>query len=59
MKKIALSALALIMAAQLSQGALWAIDHSRNWYSYPISNKRITGHPKINRAAKKRKGRKG
>lgn len=34
------------------------MDDERHAYSYPISTKRITGHAKINRAAKKRRARK-
>lgn len=53
-----ISKMAIAMASLASQNALWAINHGRNWYSYPISTKRITGHAKINRAAKKRRARK-
>ncbi|MBG5881493.1 hypothetical protein I4990_00800 [Providencia alcalifaciens] len=53
-----ISKMAIAMASLASQNALWAINHGRSWYSYPISTKRITGHAKINRAAKKRRARK-
>lgn len=53
-----ISKMAIAMASLASQNALWAINHSRSWYSYPTSTKRITGHAKINRAAKKRRARK-
>ncbi|MBQ0532639.1 hypothetical protein J7S73_21585 [Providencia rettgeri] len=36
----------------------WVMEDERQVYSYPISTKRITGHAKINRAAKKRRARK-
>ncbi len=53
-----ISKMAIAMASLVSHSALWSINHSRSWYSYPISTKRITGHAKINRAAKKRRARK-
>ncbi|MDL9985199.1 hypothetical protein QS817_18910 [Providencia rettgeri] len=53
-----ISKMAIAMASLASQNTLWAINHSRSWYSYPTSTKRITGHAKINRAAKKRRARK-
>lgn len=53
-----ISKMAIAMASLASQNALWAINRSRSWYSYPISTKRITGHAKINREAKKRRARK-
>ncbi|HHR5847326.1 TPA: hypothetical protein ACS7XE_001505 [Providencia alcalifaciens] len=56
--KIALMGFALSMVSMAEQTASWSINHSRSWYSYPISTKRITGHAKINRAAKKRRARK-
>lgn len=55
--KIALMGAALSMASIAAQSASLAINHSHSWYSYPTSNKRITGHAKINRAAKKRKNK--
>lgn len=36
----------------------WVLEDERQVYSYPTSTKRITGHAKINRAAKKRRARK-
>ncbi|RFT12239.1 hypothetical protein DYB39_04065 [Providencia rettgeri] len=36
----------------------WVMENERQVYSYPTSTKRITGHAKINRAAKKRRARK-
>ncbi|WP_273827461.1 hypothetical protein [Providencia rettgeri] len=36
----------------------WVMEDERQSYSYPTSTKRITGHAKINRAAKKRRARK-
>ncbi|MEQ5622518.1 hypothetical protein [Providencia rettgeri] len=56
--KIALIGVALSMVSMAAQTTSWAINHSRSWYSYPTSTKRITGHAKINRAAKKRRARK-
>ncbi|MTC71975.1 hypothetical protein [Providencia sp. wls1914] len=56
--KISLMGFALSMVSMAAQTASWAINHSRSWYSYPISTNRITGHAKINRAAKKRRARK-
>ncbi|HIH5821198.1 TPA: hypothetical protein ACYRPQ_003590 [Proteus mirabilis] len=56
--KIALMGAALSMASIAAQTASWAINHSHSWHSYPISIKRITGHAKINREAKKRRARK-
>ncbi|NIA76376.1 hypothetical protein HBA43_19555 [Providencia rettgeri] len=56
--KIALMGFALSMVSMAAQTELWAINHSRSWYSYPTSTKRITGHAKINRAAKKRRNKK-
>ncbi|HBC7431250.1 TPA: hypothetical protein KEY68_003550 [Providencia rettgeri] len=53
-----ISKMAIAMASLASQNALWAINHGRSWYSYPISTKRITGHAKVNRAAKKRRNKK-
>ncbi|EPN6881864.1 hypothetical protein QDQ39_19810 [Providencia rettgeri] len=53
-----ISRMAIAMASLSAQNALWAINHSRSWYSYPTSTKRITGHAKINRAAKKRRNKK-
>ncbi|EPF8142226.1 hypothetical protein [Providencia rettgeri] len=53
-----ISKMAIAMASLASQNALWAINHGRSWYSYPTSTKRITGHAKINRAAKKRRNKK-
>ncbi|RFT09512.1 hypothetical protein DYB39_14370 [Providencia rettgeri] len=56
--KIALMGVALSMVSMAAQTASWAINHGRSCYSYPMSTKRITGHAKINRAAKKRRARK-
>lgn len=56
--KIALMGFALSMVSMAAQTASWAINHSRSCYSYPMSTKRITGHAKINRAAKKRRASK-
>ena len=53
-----ISKMVRFLASLASQNALWAINHSRSWYSYPAPAKRITGHAKINRAAKKRRARK-
>ncbi|EKH6498466.1 hypothetical protein AB7282_00315 [Providencia huaxiensis] len=36
----------------------WVMEDERQAYSYPTSTKRITGHAKINRAAKKRRNKK-
>lgn len=36
----------------------WVMEDERHAYSYPTPTKRITGHAKINRAAKKRRARK-
>lgn len=36
----------------------YVMDYERQVYSYTTSTKRITGHAKINRAAKKRRARK-
>nr|ELR5167092.1 hypothetical protein [Providencia rettgeri] len=36
----------------------WVMEGERQAYSYHTSTKRITGHAKINRAAKKRRARK-
>lgn len=56
--KIALMGFALSMVSMTAQTASWDINHSRSWYSYPMSTKRITGHAKINRAAKQRRNKK-
>ncbi|WP_272678452.1 hypothetical protein [Providencia sp. PROV019] len=53
-----ISKMAIAMASLALQNALWSINHGRSWYSYPTSTKRITGHAKINRAAKKRRNKK-
>ncbi|EIU7558839.1 MULTISPECIES: hypothetical protein [Providencia] len=58
MSRITMSTLALTMSVLIAQSASWAVNHNNHWYSYPLSNKRITGHAKINRAARKRRGRK-
>ncbi|UNH31675.1 hypothetical protein [Moellerella wisconsensis] len=36
----------------------WVMENERQVYSYPTSTNRITGHAKINRAAKKRRNKK-
>lgn len=53
-----ISKMAIAMASLASQNALWGINRNSYWYSYPTSTNRITGHAKINRAAKKRRARK-
>lgn len=53
-----ISKMAIAMASLSAQNALWAINRNNYWYGYPTSTKRITGHAKINRAAKKRRARK-
>ncbi|WP_273840009.1 hypothetical protein [Providencia rettgeri] len=58
MSRITMSTLALAMAVLTAQSASWAINHNSHRYSYPLSNKRITGHAKINRAARKRRATK-
>ncbi|WP_272693483.1 hypothetical protein [Providencia sp. PROV039] len=53
-----ISKIAIAMASLVSQNASWAINRNSYWYSYPTSTKRITGHAKIKRAAKKQRARK-
>lgn len=53
-----MSKIAIVMASLASQSATWAINRNSYWYNYPTSTKRITGHAKINREAKKRRARK-
>ncbi|MGO2337083.1 hypothetical protein [Providencia sp.] len=58
MKRIMISAMAIVASALSVQTTSWAINHNSYWYDYPQSTKRVTGHAKINRAAKKRRARK-
>lgn len=58
MKRVMISAMALAASSLSAQTALWTINHNNYWYNYPISSKRVTGHAKINRSAKKRRSRK-
>lgn len=53
-----MSKMAIVMASLASQNALWAINRNSYWYNHPTSIKRITGHAKINRTAKKRRAKK-
>ncbi|HHP7419547.1 TPA: hypothetical protein ACSC6I_000654 [Providencia rettgeri] len=53
-----ISKMAIAMESLASQNALRAINRNSYWYNYPTSTKRITGHAKINRAAKKRRNKK-
>lgn len=50
--------LGLSLASNPEQLSPWVMDDERQVYSYPTSTKRITGHAKINRAAKKRRNKK-
>ncbi|WP_109391277.1 MULTISPECIES: hypothetical protein [Proteus] len=55
---IAIAGMALAIASMSTQVALWEINHHSQLYNCPQSTNRITGHAKINRAAKKRRARK-
>ncbi|AND12567.1 hypothetical protein AC442_18285 [Proteus mirabilis] len=46
------------IAQNSKQLSPWVMEDERQVYSYPTSTKRITGHAKINRAAKKRRNKK-
>ncbi|WP_350024786.1 hypothetical protein [Providencia rettgeri] len=50
--------LGLSLASNPEPFIQWVMDDELQAYSYPTSTKRITGHAKINRAAKKRRARK-
>lgn len=52
-----ISKMALAIASLALQSTSWTNDFSHH-RSYSASTKRITGHAKINRAAKKRRARK-
>ncbi|WP_368926996.1 hypothetical protein [Proteus columbae] len=53
-----MSKIAIVMASLAPQNATWAINRNNYWYNHPTSTKRITGHAKIKRLAKKRRARK-
>ncbi|MBG5892564.1 hypothetical protein [Providencia rettgeri] len=56
--QIAIAGLGLSIASKPEPFIPWVMDSECHAYSYPTSTKRITGHAKINRAAKKRRARK-
>ncbi|MEX6325197.1 hypothetical protein AB6F65_09970 [Providencia hangzhouensis] len=56
--QIAIAGLGLSIASKPEPFIPWVMEDERHSYSYPTSTKRITGHAKINRAAKKRRARK-
>ncbi len=56
--KMAIANLGLSIAIQSDPFTRPITDGFSQGYSYPVPTNRITGHAKINRAAKKRRARK-